>query len=143
MKRISLESKRQGFTLIELLLVIAIIAILASMLLPALGRAKESGRQTVCSSNLRQIGLALNLYADDNGGVLHHVEGRIPNHGMWFLNPRTRVEIPADHDLAYWGVAYGNYVAKQRNLFRCPSAKVVDDWRATFKFPLEFWMNSR
>jgi len=84
--------RRTGSTLVELLVVIAIIAMLVAVLLPALGNARESAKAVKCRSNLRQIFLAIQAYADDNQGIVipmnqvdwmwHDPE----TDGLWYTN---------------------------------------------------------
>ncbi len=74
---------RRAFTLVELLVVVAIIALLLSILLPAMEKARLIARMVSCLSNQRQIGMALQLYAEENGGVLPRGEGPKYGHTAW------------------------------------------------------------
>jgi len=131
----------RGFTLIELLVVIAIIAILAGLLLPALSRAKEKSKQTYCSNNLRQMGIATFIYADDYRDLLppplydpdlYPLMG--PYNSYLLFGWGGQVCKPAEPKLAVnLGLLYtGNYL-RTPGIFYCPSLRQTKSYRVDFE----------
>ena len=107
--RLSTLDSRFAFTLIELLVVIAIIGVLAALLMPALGRAKEAGKSAACISNLRQIGIALQVYVDSNNNRLPFMRDQLTSTNQPPTNTLSGVEVVLKDQL-------GNL-----NVLRCPS----------------------
>lgn len=107
--------KSEGFTLIELLVVIAIIAILAAILFPVFAKAKEQARKTVCYSNLKQIGMACMMYAND-------WDERLPYWTEMYSTPYA-FDITGPIDENNWAKVTLPYT-KNRELWQCPSARI-------------------
>jgi prepilin-type N-terminal cleavage/methylation domain-containing protein/prepilin-type processing-associated H-X9-DG protein len=96
--------QKSAFTLVELLVVIGIISVLIAMLLPALNKAREAAKTISCASNLRQMGLAYQMYASNNKGTI----------------------VALNSDLTSW-VTYLLPYAGNAKVFKCPSARYFED----------------
>jgi prepilin-type N-terminal cleavage/methylation domain-containing protein len=121
------RKKTSAFTLIELLVVIAIIGILAAMLLPALSRARQKAYQATCLSQVKQWGLAFNLYSDDNNGYMYYDVG-----GKHF----------DDTGNATWSNPYQRYLGtsdpttKLRTMRICPARKGKTPFDTTHSYQM-------
>ncbi len=113
----------KGFTLIELLVVIAIIAILMAILMPSLNRVREQARDISCRSNLKQVGLVIFLYLQENEFKMPRVrwdDWDWCNGNRW-RHSDGRYYKPTE-DYSYWGTAFKEYVT-ETDIFGCPSLR--------------------
>jgi len=111
---------KQGFTLIELLVVIAVIAILASLLLPAINRAKQAAYTTTCLNNLKQWGIATQLFAGENGDLLPKdgAPNGISRDEGWYIDLPRVLGLPCYEEMPWHTNAA---VSPGRCIWICPS----------------------
>jgi len=126
MIELTIARPARGFTLIELLVVIAIIALLAAVLLPVLASAKERGKGAACLSNLRQMGIAMRAYADDNGDNIPYGPKAPSFTSPFDLYPSTGaptslISLGTGAPVAL-GLLLQTYVANQPKVLFCPSS---------------------
>jgi prepilin-type N-terminal cleavage/methylation domain-containing protein len=131
------ELSRPGFTLIELLVVIAIIALLVAILLPALASAREAGRTTVCLSNMKQIGTALVMYANDHKGQVWESGNPTPMR-FWYAQPANPTVALSGSNRATVGPAFP-YLGDVDRIFACPTNRRKSHTQITGSASDPFW----
>ncbi|MCM8768396.1 MAG: prepilin-type N-terminal cleavage/methylation domain-containing protein [Candidatus Omnitrophica bacterium] len=138
------REKRSGFTLIELLVVIAIIAVLAAMLLPALSKAREKARQTTCLNNLKQIGVAFYMYAQDFNEWLPWNDTYGPSTGWAGPLADNNIYINMDDSDPLPGRSHVCY-RKVTGILFCPATQNKVNWTAyaqnTYRDWIHLWGN--
>lgn len=122
---LGLRPSLAAFTLIELLVVVAIIAILAALLLPVLAKSRTKAESVTCANNLRQLGLAWMLYAEDNGDVLvnnHGVPETLARRQNWANNVQDWESSDDNTNLLYLTDSkLGPFASRSAQIYKCPA----------------------
>jgi len=132
----AIRDRRQGFTLIELLVVIAIVALLVSLILPALGQARAAAVKVACASQMKQMGMAVQIYVHDNDGYLMPAYEQAPWHNSYYGWLLDNIEW---RDILERGASPESRGSLYARITKCPAEQ--RPWMDTIIYESKLWAN--
>ena len=137
-KTVKKDGRLIAFTLVELLIVIAIIAMLAAMLLPALRNAKNIAKRSICASNLKQIGIGCMEYVDDNDGYMPRAATPVTGNNIWWDGMWDQLKMPSAYKTFPERIAIRPWPG---SILHCPSLSRTDS--SAFSYGMNYYFHSK